>query len=107
MSIVYLKNKKSGITYLYECHSFWNKETKRPDSKRTCIGKLDPKTNEIIPSKKSNAVKSTEPSMNATIATIKTVGTSLLFDHIYEQTELTKKQRKFFAAFDINLQTYV
>ena len=96
MSIVYLKNKKSGITYVYECHSFWNKESKRPDSKRTCIGKLDPKTNEIIPSKKSDAVKSTAPSINATIATIKTVGTSLLFDHICEQTELTQILKKSF-----------
>jgi len=42
MSLVYLKNKKSNVTYVYECISFWNKEKKRPDSTRTCIGKLDP-----------------------------------------------------------------
>ena len=26
MSLVYLKNKKNGFKYVYECISFWNKE---------------------------------------------------------------------------------
>jgi hypothetical protein len=48
MSLVYLKHKKSSVTYVYECKSFWNKERKRPDSKRTCIGKLHSTTGELI-----------------------------------------------------------
>jgi len=88
VSIVYLKNKKNGVTYVYECDSFWNKEKKRPDSKRTCIGKLDPKTNELILSKKGMGSNSIVPSSTKTIATIKTVGSALLFDHICKKTEL-------------------
>ena len=57
MSLVYLKNKKNGFTYVYECISFWNKDKKKPDSKRTCIGKLDPKTAEIIPSKRMQTIQ--------------------------------------------------
>ena len=100
MSIVHLKNKKNGITYVYECHSFWNKEKKRADSKRTCIGKLDPKTNEIIPSKRSEVVKSIEIPLKTTIATIRTIGPSLLFDHICEETELTSILRKSLLKID-------
>lgn len=82
MSIVYLKNKKNNVTYVYECISFWNKEKKRPDSHRTCIGKLDPTSGEITLSKKQ--VLCTEP----TFASIKTIGATLLFDHIVKKTGL-------------------
>lgn len=52
MSRVYLKNKTTGVTYVYECVSFWDKIKKKPASKCTCIGKLDPGTGELIPSKR-------------------------------------------------------
>lgn len=41
MSIVKLKNKRSGVTYVYESESYWDKEKKQPRSKRILIGKLD------------------------------------------------------------------
>ena len=37
MSRVYLKNKATGVTYVYECVSFWDKSKKKPASKRTCM----------------------------------------------------------------------
>ena len=88
MSLVYLKNKKSGVTYVYECRSFWNKEKKRPDSERTCIGKLDSVTSEIIPSKRVQAAKLAATHPETTIAAIKTIGTTALFDHICKETGL-------------------
>ena len=51
-SLVYYKNKKNGVTYVYENTSTWNKEKKRADTKRRCIGKLDPVSGEIIPTGK-------------------------------------------------------
>lgn len=48
MSIVYLKNKKNGTTYVYDSVSYWDKEKKQPRNRRTCIGKLDPETSEIL-----------------------------------------------------------
>ena len=48
MSIVHLKNKKNGTVYVYESHSYWDKEKSQPRNKRTCIGKLDPDTKEVI-----------------------------------------------------------
>ena len=42
-------DKRSGITYVYESVSYWDKEKKQPRSRRTLIGRLDPVTGEIVP----------------------------------------------------------
>ena len=49
MGIVYQTDKRSGITYAYENQSFWDPELKRSKSRRRLIGRVDPETNEIIP----------------------------------------------------------
>jgi len=48
-SIVYQKNKKTGIIYAYESTSFRDPVSKKPKSKRTYLGRVDPDTNRIIP----------------------------------------------------------
>lgn len=96
MSLVYLKHKKSGVTYVYECQSFWNKEKKRSDSKRTCIGKLHLTTGELIPSKRHNPTCSLKSQPTNKIATIKSIGATLLFDHICEKTGLAGVLKKSF-----------
>ena len=57
MSIVKLKDKRTGTTYVYESESYWDKEKKQPRSRRKLIGKLDEKTGEIIPTGKSGRRK--------------------------------------------------
>jgi len=49
MSIVKCKNKKSGITYVYESESYWDKEKQQPRAHRKLIGKIDEETGEIVP----------------------------------------------------------
>lgn len=51
-AIVYLKDKKSGTVYAYESISHWDKKKKQSRAKRKCIGKLDPESGEIIPTRK-------------------------------------------------------
>ena len=48
MSIVYQKDKRSGITYAYESKAYWDKEKKISRSKRTLIGRVDKETGEIV-----------------------------------------------------------
>ena len=48
-AIVYQKDHRSGITYAYESVSTWDKEKKQSRAKRTLIGRLDPKTGDIVP----------------------------------------------------------
>ena len=49
MGIVYQKDKRTGITYAYESTAYWDKEKKQSRAKRRLIGRVDPDTNEIVP----------------------------------------------------------
>lgn len=49
MAIIKQFDKRSGITYVYESHSYWDKEKKMTRAKRTLIGRLDPESGEVIP----------------------------------------------------------
>ena len=60
MSIVKLKDKRTGTTYVYESESYWDKEKKQPRSRRKLIGKLDEETGEIVPTGKSGRKKVSE-----------------------------------------------
>jgi predicted RNase H-like nuclease (RuvC/YqgF family) len=52
-TIVYQKNKKTGITYAYESTSYWDKEKSQPRSKRKYLGRVDPETGEIVRKEKA------------------------------------------------------
>ncbi len=47
--IIYQTNKKTGIKYAYKSESYRDPVTKKPRSKRTYLGRVDPITDEIIP----------------------------------------------------------
>lgn len=49
MAIIKQYDKRSGITYVYDSKSYYDKEKKCSRAKRTLIGKIDPDTGEIIP----------------------------------------------------------
>ncbi len=63
MAIIHQTNKKTGITYVIESKSYWDRDKQQPRSHRTIIGKIDPETGEVIPTKKYNREKkSSSPS---------------------------------------------
>ena len=49
MAIIKQYHKDTDTTYVYESESYWDPELKQARSKRRCIGKVDPKTGEIVP----------------------------------------------------------
>ena len=49
MAIIKQHDKRSGITYAYESHSYWDPEKKMSRAKRKLIGRVDPETGEILP----------------------------------------------------------
>lgn len=55
MYIVKAFDKRTGNTYVYESISYWDKEKGQPRSRRKLIGRLDPETNEIVPTRKKKA----------------------------------------------------
>ena len=51
MAIIRQTDKRSGITYAYETTYYWDKGKQQSRSRRVCIGKVDPVTGEIIPTR--------------------------------------------------------
>lgn len=49
MAIIFQHDKRTGITYAYDSKSYYDREKKCSRAKRTLIGRVDPETNEIIP----------------------------------------------------------
>jgi len=51
-AIVYQTNKKTGTTYAYESISYWDKDKQQSRAKRRCIGRVNPETKELVPTRK-------------------------------------------------------
>ena len=51
MSIVTQTDKRTGITYAYDTTYYWDKEKRQSRSKRICVGKIDPETGDIVPTR--------------------------------------------------------
>ena len=49
MSIIHVKDKRSGLTYVYESISYWDKEKKQPRCRRHLLGRLDQASGEMVP----------------------------------------------------------
>lgn len=49
MAIIKQHDKRSGITYVYESTSYWDKEKGMSRAKRKLIGKLNLETGEVVP----------------------------------------------------------
>lgn len=60
MAIIKQLNKKNGVTYVYESHSYRDSETKQPRSTRRLIGKIDEETGEIVPTRKRKVSTTTD-----------------------------------------------
>ena len=99
-SIVYQKNKKTGVVYVYESVSYWDKEKKQSRAKRTCIGKLDPETNQIVPTRKkvpkAFSDKPKRGPLPVTRISRKFCGATYLFDRIGEKVGLTDDLKRCF-----------
>ncbi|NGX61742.1 MAG: hypothetical protein K940chlam9_01231, partial [Chlamydiae bacterium] len=53
----YHRNKKTGVTYVYSIEKcYWDKKKKSPRNEQVYLGKLDPQTGEIIPSKRRSKI---------------------------------------------------
>ncbi len=63
MAIIDVYNKKRGVTYVYDSHSYWDKELKQPRSRRKLLGRRDPATGEIVPTGSRGRRKSTTQAM--------------------------------------------
>ena len=106
MAIVTQTDKRTGITYAYETQYFWDKEKQQSRAKRVCVGKVDPTTNEIIPTR-GRAKKREESADNKISKRVpKTFGESkhlyygatYLFDRLADELGLTADLKQCFPV---------
>ena len=94
MSLVHVKNKKNGITYIYESTGYWDKQKQQARNTRKCIGKLDPVTGSFCPSKNDGSVivpVTVQPGRVPSIESRRNFyGATYLFDAIGEKLGITR-----------------
>ena len=100
-TIVFQKNKKTGVIYAYESNAFWDKEKQQSRATRKCVGKVDPETGEIIPNrKKASAEKAGKPAKRGPIPITDIsrsfYGATYLFDTIGAKLGITDDLKKCF-----------
>ena len=99
-AIVYQTNKKTGVIYAYKSISFWDKEKKQSRAKRKCIGKVDPVTKKIVPTRKriSDTSKEKRVRWQVPINGISRnfYGATYLFDKIVETIGVADDLKKCF-----------
>ena len=106
MGIVQQHDKRSGITYVYESTSYWDKEKKQPRSKRKLLGRLDPATGEVIPTdgrgKRRGQTNLDNPAKRGPVPVMQTerlfYGATYLFDQIGIETGVTADLKTCFPA---------
>jgi transposase len=82
-------NKKTGVTYVYESESYWDKEKKQARNKQVCIGKISQVNGELIPSKRLSPGQALAKD-KAVTASAQIVGPTLILDVLTVQLGLEK-----------------
>ena len=88
------RNKKTGVIYVYESISVWDKEKQQSRNKQVCIGKRDPISGEIIPSKRLQPKKEkaaatpTDGADKPSVAIAAVVGPSIILDEMTDRLGL-------------------
>lgn len=95
-------NKKTGVTYVYESVSRWDKEKQQARSTQVCIGKIDPATGEFVPSRR---ITQTVPNDKDCTATATIVGPSLILDAVSKQLGLPKLLKAAFPEYAPHILT--
>ena len=100
MSLVYLKNKKNGVTYVYDSTGYWDKDKQQARNRRKCIGKIDPVTGALVPSKRLADAEASLPSKPGPVPTVECkrlfYGATHLFDAIGEKLGITDDLKRCF-----------
>jgi transposase len=88
--------KKNGTVYVYKVvDNYWDPKKQQSRNKQICIGKLDPETGELIPSKRLS--ESQVVPLDPTVTARTTVsGPAMVLNSTAEQTGLTKTLAKAF-----------
>lgn len=112
-TIVYQKDKRSGITYAYESVSYWDKEKKQSRAKRTLIGRVNSETGAIIPTDGRGRKKREVPAVvkRGPVPSLQTArsfyGATYLFDAIGEKLGIARDLKQCFPGIEQQILSIV
>jgi transposase len=89
--IIPIKNKKNGVTYLYNDQYYWDSEKQQTRHKRVCIGKIDNKTGRQVFNQKFLTLKARKnPLQGEFPVEINKIGQVILLEKIAKDLKLPK-----------------
>ena len=97
--IIRITNKKNGVTYLYEDEASWNKEKKRGEHRRKCIGRLAPDGSVIYNDfylARMKAAKAENPLVSKTTL----MGQNLILDKVVKDVGIKPVLKEAFGSDD-------
>ena len=94
MSIIKQYHKDTDTTYVYDSQSYWDAEKGQSRSKRKLLGKLDPKTGEIILTGQRGRKKKEYPAEDPTQVEAKVTAAAAGYLEKIQQQELTIRQQQ-------------
>ena len=94
MAIIKQYHKDTDTTYVYDSQSYWDAEKGQSRSKRKLLGKLDPKTGEIIPTGQRGRKKKEYPEEDPTQVEAKVTAAAAGYLEKIQQQELTIRQQQ-------------
>lgn len=92
MASTTIHRKKNGTAYVYSVESYWDKEKKAPRNKQVCLGRIDERTGQIIPS----ARKTQDEKQNEILANTKIYGPYMLLKKLSTNIGLVSLLKKCF-----------
>lgn len=99
-AVVYQTNKKTGVVYAYESVSYWDREKRQSRAKRKCIGRVDPETRKIVPTRKKKRLEASKRGKRGPVPVARAArhfyGATYLFDRIGEETGATEDLKSCF-----------
>lgn len=101
-SISYHRDKKTGRIYVYRVESYWDKKKKAPRNKQICLGRLDQKTGEIIPSKRQRKIVERANAVPEVTVASRVAGPFLLLEKLSASSQIRDLLKKCFPD-DFNL----
>ena len=107
MSIIKAFHKARNTTYVYESDSHWDKSKQQSRSKRKLIGKIDPKTGNIVPTGPRGRKKSRRKKKADATTTVKKPNYKTLYEEatsfIETKDAIIVEQRREIARLELQL----
>lgn len=97
-TILHIKNKKTGVVYLYQDQHYWDSDKQQTRHVRRCMGKLDSKTQQPLYNHRYRSEQGLLQGLEKQrIASIQPVGKMLLLEKIFVQSKLRLHLKKVFS----------